>query len=78
MSYYENNKLNIKIQQKEYRSDPDVREYRNNQKKAYYQSNKVQILEYNKSRVECSVCNCLVSRRHLARHKNTNKHLNNM
>lgn len=78
MNYYQNNKQQVLEQQKEYRNRVDVREVRNNQKKEYYQSNKDQILEYNKSRVECSICNCSVSRRHLARHKQTNKHLKNI
>ena len=78
MSYYQNNKEEILEQQKAYRNIPEVKEYRNNEKKQYYQNNKVQILAYNKSRVECSICNCSVSRRHLARHKNTNKHNKNL
>ena len=78
MSYYQNNKVQILNQQKEYRNRVDVKEFRNNQKKQYYQSNKDQILDYNRSRVECSICNCSVSKRHLARHKQTNKHTKNL
>ncbi len=78
MSYYQNNKVQILNQQKAYRNRVDVKEFRNNQKKQYYQSNKDQILDYNRSRVECSICNCSVSKRHLARHNKTNKHLKNI
>ena len=76
MSYYENNKSVIKIQQREYRNRVDVKEYRNNQKKEYYVENKENILEYNSVVFNCS-CGKTYTRRHKQRHFRTRFHLNN-
>lgn len=44
-----------------------------NYNREYYKNNKNKILEYNKEKVICDICNCEISRNHLARHKKTEK-----
>ena len=74
MTYYEINKNQMKIQQKQYRNNN--KEYRNNQKKEYYQNNKQHILEYNSEIFNCT-CGKTYTRRHKQRHLRTNYHLKN-
>ncbi len=58
--YYEKNKKTILEHKKEY-------------KKKYFQQNKNRIQQRQKEKVQCD-CGCLISRTHLARHKQTEKH----
>jgi hypothetical protein len=62
--------------QKEYREThrEELAEYH----KDYYNKKKDEINEKRKEKVECKVCNCMVSRSVVARHYNTPKHKKNM
>lgn len=56
----------------------DNKEYKKEKAKVYYQNNKNKISEYGKDKILCDICNCNVRRNGLARHKKSQKHINNL
>ena len=70
---YEDNKGAIKEQQKEYYEEnkDKIKE----QQKQYREENKDKIKEYRSEKLTCE-CASIVSRKHMARHKKTKKHIN--
>ena len=48
-------------------------EYKKQCGKIYYHTNKEQINAYKLEKIECE-CGCMISRRHIARHRKTKKH----
>ena len=69
--YYENNKDKILEYQEQYREEN--KDKITERDKQYYLNNKDKILEYNKQKVNCDICDSIVCRNHLARHKRTLK-----
>jgi len=69
--YREDNKNKMKEYLKEWRLEnkDKVKE----RKKESYLENKDKILEYQKQKVNCDICNSIVNRTNLARHKKTDK-----
>ena len=65
--YYENNKEKILEYHKEY--------HKNNKesKKEYYEKNKKLIAEKLKQKVECPICNSIITKQHLKRHQKSKK-----
>ena len=84
-----NSTLNCKIPtrthyeyNKEYRENNKEyqKEYRENNKdeilekaKEYYENNKEKISEYRKEKVECPICQCIITKQHLKRHQKSKK-----
>ena len=86
--YRENNKEKIIERRREYNEQNKEKiaeynkEYNENNKEAiaekskeYYQNNSVAIAERRKEKVTCE-CGCIIRKSDLARHKQTNKHIN--
>lgn len=72
--YRENNKEKIKEKQKEHYELN--KEKRINQVKEYYEENKEKIKERQKEKIICNICNSIVNKYTLSRHKKTKKCLN--
>lgn len=88
--YYENNKEYILQKRKDYRKNnkDKIRNYRENNKerisnsnkerlKIWYINNREKVLEKNKTKVECKICNCMVSHSNFLRHTQSQKHIKN-
>ena len=72
---YENNKEHIKARSsKNYYAKHDENKARNRQ---YRENNREKISEHNKEKVSCE-CGCILSRTHISRHRNTDKHKKKM
>ena len=72
---YENNKEHIKARSlKNYYAKHEENKER---KKQYSQDNREKLSEHNKEKVSCE-CGCILSRNHLCRHRNTDKHKKKM
>tara|TARA_R110002073_G_scaffold64944_3_gene162522 strand:- start:312 stop:917 length:606 start_codon:yes stop_codon:yes gene_type:complete len=74
--YNEDNKDKISRSQKQYKEDnkDHIKDYR----KQYREENKNKISEYGKIKIECNVCNCMVRKGDIARHRKSKKHINNL
>jgi len=73
--YYQDNREKLSEQKKQ--NYHDNREKISERRKQLYQDNREKILEYNKEKVSCE-CGCILSKYHLSRHRNTDKHKKKM
>tara|TARA_R110002073_G_scaffold64944_1_gene162510 strand:- start:8492 stop:9175 length:684 start_codon:yes stop_codon:yes gene_type:complete len=89
--YRKNNKESIAQQKKEYYDDnkdillqkkkeyyDDNKESIAQQQKEYYEDNKESILQKGKEKIECPICNCMITKHVIQRHNRTKKHINNL
>ena len=89
--YYDDNKESIAQKKKEYYDDnkdillqkkkeyyDDNKESIAQQQKEYYEDNKESILQKGKEKIECPICNCMITKHVIQRHNRTKKHINNL
>ena len=92
--YYEENKDKIKDSNKQWNEknkdkrkqynddnkDKRKQSYEKNKDsiKQYYEENKDKINENRNIKIECNVCDCIVSKRNISAHRKSKKHINNL
>jgi hypothetical protein len=72
--YCEEHKEHLYNKKKEYNSRADVKEYKKQKDKEYYQNNREQILENMKTKITC-VCGITLRKSGIKRHERTKNHI---